>query len=173
MTPQMMRSIQAIHLRWQPVERAAFGLIYGAIIVLSLLLALGETHETPFKPAVVLFGSVLAVTLARAFAELLSRGIETGERILTRKSVTSAWSRSHSTLTVASVPTVLFLGAGLGWLTMDLAMLLSQALCVVILLALGARVGWVINHSWWLPIGGALFAGGVGCALATLKYALH
>lgn len=44
---------------------------------------------------------------------------------------------------------------------------------MIILVLLGARVGWVIGHSWWLPIGGAVFAGGVGTGLAVLKYAIH
>jgi hypothetical protein len=32
---------------WQPVEKAAFGLIYGAIMVLSLLMALGDAARGP------------------------------------------------------------------------------------------------------------------------------
>lgn len=173
MTHAKRQTAHATHFGWQPVERAAFGLIYGAILVLSLLLAFGESREAPFEPALVLFGSVLAVTLAKAFAELLSHGIETGERILTRKAFNKAWSRSHPTLTVANVPTALCVAAGLGWLSMDLATSLSQAFCVVVLILLGARVGWAIKQSWWLPIGGALFAGGIGSALAVLKYAMH
>lgn len=168
-----MQTIQGPHLRWQPVEKAAFGLIYGAILVLSLLMAFGDTPKAPFEPALVLFGSVLAVTLAKAFSELLSHGIETGERILTRKAFLTAWRHSHPTLTVANVPTVLFVAAGLGWLSMETATTLAQAFCVAILTELGARVGWVINHSWWPPIGGAVFAGGLGSALAALKYASH
>lgn len=168
-----MHNLHTPHIGWQPVERAAFGLIYGAIIVLSLLMALGETPEAPFEPAVVLFGSVLAVTLAKAFSELLSHGMETGERILTRKAFGTAWSHSHPTLLVANVPTLLFVFVGLGWLGLDLAMTLSQGFCVIILVLLGARVGWVIGHDWWLPIGGGLFAGAVGSALAVLKYAIH
>jgi hypothetical protein len=145
----------------------------GAIMVLSLPLALGEAPEAPFEPALVLFGSVLAVTLAKAFSELLSHAMETGERTLTRKAFHTAWQHSHPTLSVANVPTAFFIAAGLGWLSMDAAMTLSQGFCVMVLIVLGARVGWVINHSWWLPIGGALFAGSVGCALAVLKYAIH
>lgn len=168
-----MNTTHGVYFRWQPLERAAFGLIYGAIMVLSLLMALGDPPEAPFEPALVLFGSVLAVTLAKAFSELLSHGIETGEKILTRKAFQTAWSHSHPTLTVANVPTVLFIAAGLDWLAMGTATVLSQAFCISILVLLGARVGWVINHSWWLPIAGAVFAGGVGFALALLKYAIH
>ena len=102
MTHAKIHTARATHFSWPPVERAAFGLMYGAILVLSLLLALGETHEAPFKPALVLFGSVLAASLAKAFAEFLSHGIETGERILTRKALKRAWTHSHPTLTVAS-----------------------------------------------------------------------
>lgn len=168
-----MQTKQAPRFGWQPVERAAFGLIYGAIMVLSLLLALGDTPEAPLKPGLVLFGSMLAVTLTRAFAELLSNGMETGERILTRRAFSTVWSHSHPTLTVATVPTLLFLAAGLGWLTIDLATSLSQAFCLMILIVFGARVGWVVKHSWRLSVGGAFFAGGVGCALAVLKYAIR
>ena len=162
-----------VNFGWQPLEKAAFGLIYGAIMVLSLLMALGETSEAPFEPALVLFGSILAMTLAKAFSELLSHAIETGERLLTAKAFQAAWAHSHPTLMVANVPTVSFVAAGLGWLTMDAATALSQAFCVGILIVLGARVGWVINHSWWLPIGGVVFAGGLGSALAFMKYVVH
>ena len=168
-----MHTIHAPHLGWQPVEKAAFGLIYGAIMVLSILMALSDTPEYPFEPAIVLFGSVLAVVLAKAFSELLSHAIETGERILTRKAFATAWQHSHPTLLVANLPTALFFAAGLGWLSLETATTTSQVFCVIILVVLGARVGWVIRRSWWLPVGGALFAGAIGFALALLKYAIH
>lgn len=161
------------HLAWGPVHRASFGLIYGSILVLSLLMAMDEVRDGPFEAAIVLFGSVLAVTLAKVFAEVLSHGMETGERILTAKAFGTAWRHSHSTLTVANVPTAFFIAAGLGWLSVGTATMVAQAFCVFVLVVLGARVGWVINHSWWLPIGGALFAGSVGVALAAMKYAIH
>ena len=168
-----MHTTHGPRIGWQPVEKASFGLIYGAIMVLSLLLALGDTPKAPFEPALVLFGSVLAVTLAKAFSELLAHGMATGERILTATAFRAAWARSHPTLTVANLPTVLFIAVGLEWLALKTAVTLSQVFCVAILTVLGARVGWVIGHSWWLPIGGALFTGALGCALAALKYAIH
>lgn len=161
------------HLAWGPVHRASFGLIYGAILVLSLLMAMDEVRDGPFEAALVLFGSVLAVTLAKIFAEVLSHSMETGERILTRKAFGAAWQHSHSTLLVANVPTAFFVLAGLGWLGVETATGLAQLFCVLVLVVIGARVGWVINHSWWLPIAGALFAGSVGVGLAAMKYAIH
>lgn len=169
----MLRHGSHPHLAWGPVHRASFGLIYGAILVLSLLMAMDEVRDGPFEAALVLFGSVLAVTLAKIFAEVLSHAMETGERILTRKAFGTAWSHSHSTLLVANVPTTIFIAAGLGWLDLGTATALAQLFCILVLVVLGARVGWVIKHSWWLPIAGALFAGSVGFGLAALKYAIH
>ena len=161
------------HLAWGPVHRASFGLIYGAILVLSLLMAMHEVRDGPFEAALVLFGSVLAVTLAKIFAEVLAHAMETGERILTAKAFGTAWQHSHPTLLVANVPTAIFIVAGLGWLDVATATAIAQVFCVFVLVVLGARVGWVINHSWWLPIAGALFAGSVGVGLAAMKYAIH
>ena len=161
------------YFAWGPVHRASFGLIYGAILVLSLLMALDEVRDGPFDAALVLFGSVLAVTLAKIFAEILSHAMETGERVLTAKAFVAAWQHSHSTLLVANVPTAIFILAGFGWLSVQTATTGAQVFCVFVLVVLGARVGWVINHSWWLPVAGAVFAGGIGIALAFLKYAIH
>ena len=71
------------------------------------------------------------------------------------------------------MPTAIFVMAGFGWLDAATATAIAQVFCVFVLVVLGARVGWVINHSWWLPIGGALFAGSVGVGLAAMKYAIH
>lgn len=169
----MLRHKPHAHLAWEPVHRASFGLIYGSILALSLLMAMDEVRDGPFEAALVLFGSVLAVTLAKIFAEVLSHAMETGERILTRKAFGTAWRHSHSTLLVANVPTAIFIVAGSGWLSVATATRLSQVFCIAVLVVLGARVGWVINHSWWLPIGGALFAGSLGVGLAAMKYAIH
>lgn len=162
-----------LHPDWKPIDEAALGLIYGAILVLSLLMALEATADAPFRPAIVLFGSVLAITLAKAFAELLAHALQTRERILTRKAWAAAWGRSSATLTVANLPTLVILVAGLGWIDFSSAVVVSQGFCVAILVVLGARVGWAINPRSWLPVGGAAFAGGTGSALAALKYIIH
>lgn len=161
------------HPSWQLVHRTSFGLIYGSILVLSLLMALDPVNDGPAKSAIVLFGSVLAVTLAKIFAEIVSHSMDTQERIFSRKSFLTAWQHSYSTLIVVNVPTALFIAAGLGWIAVATATSLAQLFCVLVLTLLGARVGWVINHSLWLPIAGALFTGSVGIGLAAMKYAIH
>ncbi len=160
-------------LSWQPLERLAFGLVYGAIMVLSLLMAAGENTQAKVKTAGILFGSMLAITLARGFAELVARGIETGERMLTPRALWAAWQGSRPILAVAVLPTLLFLAAGLGWCSAGLATVLSQIYCVAILVLFGARVGWVVGRTARLSFAAGLFAGSVGSALAAMKYVLQ
>lgn len=169
----MVLHAQLPRLRWRTLEREAFGLIYGAIMVLSLLMAFAEEPATRFKPAIVLFGSVLAMSFARALAALISHAIDTGERMLRLEAVREAWRGSHPILFVAHLPTALFLASGLGLLSLQTAILSAQLFCILILVVFGARVGWVISHGPWLPVAGALFAGTLGSSLAALKYILH
>jgi len=130
------------HLAWGPVHRASFGLIYGSILVLSLLMAMDEVRDGPVEAALVLLGSVLAVTLTKIFAEILSHSMETGERILTRKAFGAAWSNSHSTLLVANGPTVMFVASGFGWLDVAWATAIAQLFCV--LEPHSGRLAWTV-----------------------------
>jgi hypothetical protein len=157
---------------WAPIDRSAFGLVYGAITVLSILMAMGDHPEAPYEAAAILFGSVLAVTLAKAFAELLAHALETGERV-TRRGWRAAWRHSTPTLAVVNLPTLFFIMAGLGWITVETAVQLAQVVCIVVLMVVGARVGWVIDKRPLPAFAGMLFAGGIGLALALLKYLIH
>ena len=167
------KMLQHPPLGWRPIESAAFGLINGAIIVLSLLMALGSQAEAPIRSAIVLFGSAAAMTLARILAELFSRSIATGEPILTLQSLGLAWQFSYPMLAVVKVPILLLLAAGSEWLPTGLAITLSQGYCIAILVILGARVGWVISHNPWHPLLGAASAGGIGVALAAMNHAIQ
>ncbi|MCG6556906.1 hypothetical protein MB818_01745 [Ruegeria sp. 1NDH52C] len=157
---------------WQRLDRAAFGIIYGAIMVLSILIAAGHHPQAPFETAAVLFGSVLAITLAKAFAELMANALDTGERI-TRLSWRKAWTHSAPTLAVANFPTLFFVLAGLGWFSADLASMLSQVTAVLLLAVLGGRAGWVIDRKASAAVLGSLFSGAIGLGLAVLKYLIH
>lgn len=157
---------------WRRIDKAAFGIIYGAVMVLSILLAQAGHPAPPLETAIVLFGSVLAITLAKAFAEFLGNALDTRER-MTRHTWRAAWHHSVSTLAVANVPTALFLAAWQGWLRPDLALVLAQVFCVGLLAVLGARAGWVLDRRIFSAILGALFAGGIGVLLSVMKYFIH
>jgi len=157
---------------WQRLDRAAFGIIYGAIMVLSILIAAGHHPQPPFETAAVLFGSVFAITLAKAFAELMAHALDTGER-MTRGAWRKAWRHSAPTLAVANLPTLFFILAGFGWISAELASMLSQVVAILLLAILGVRVGWVIDGKLLPAILGGLFSGSVGLGLAVLKHLIH
>ena len=157
---------------FQRLDNAAFGVIYGAIMVLSILMAAGDTPENPLETAMVLFGSVLAITLAKAFAEVMSHALAVREAI-TRQKWRAAWRHSYPTLAVANLPSLFFVAAAFGWISADLAVYLAQSLCVALLVLLGARVGRVIEGSVISTLLGGVVAGGLGVALAVMKLVIH
>lgn len=157
---------------WGRLDKAAFGIVYGAITVLSILMAAGAHPGAPFETAAVLFGSVLAITLAKTFAEFLAHALESGER-LTRSGWRAAWHHSTPTLATANLPTLLFVASGLGGMDAETALWVSQAICVVLLATIGARIGWVLDREIVKAVAGALFAGGVGVLLAVMKHVIH
>jgi len=53
------------------IEVTTFGIIYGSITGLALLIAMKHAEPRPPETAVIPFGSVLAVTLAKGFARYL------------------------------------------------------------------------------------------------------
>ena len=157
---------------WRRIHNATFGIVYGAITVLSILMATDHEVENPLQIAVVLFGSVLAITLAKAFAGFLANALETGER-LTRSDWREAWVHSAPTLAAANLPTVLFIASGIGVVSPQDALLTSQAVCVALLATIGARLGWVVGGRVSQSVAGAVFSGGIGLTLAVLKHLIH
>jgi hypothetical protein len=158
--------------RWQHWDAATYGLIYGCITVLSLLMAMGTHVEEPLRMAGALFGSVVAITLAKAFAEVMADSLDAGLQN-DRALLAAAWHHSRPTLSAANVPALLIGAAAFDVLPVDLAIHLSQAFCILLLLLLGGRVGWVVGGRLRSIVGGALFTGGIGFVLGAMKYLIH
>jgi hypothetical protein len=157
---------------WSRIDAAAFGLIYGAISALSLLMTFGAHPEHPFKMAVALFGSIVAITLAKAFAEVTAAELSrTGDAPAMRFS--DAWHHARPTLVAANVPTLLVVASGLGLVDMDAAIAAGQSFIVAMLLIVGGRVGWSARGTLRALALGAAVTGGIGFLLAAMKYVLH
>jgi hypothetical protein len=165
---------------WFRLDGAIFGLIYGSITVLSLLMAMGPTGQNPFVMAAVLFGSVLAITLAKAFALVMEdtlRGSAGGSPPAAsspgdRPTFAEAWHHSRPVLVAANMPALIIGGAGFGLLSLAQAILLAEVFTVGLLGVLGGRVGWVVGRRARTALLGALFTGGIGAALAGAKHIL-
>lgn len=157
---------------WARVDQAAFGMVYGSVTALSILMALPEGAIPPLETAVVLFGSVLAITFAKAFAEILARPLDTGEAV-TRQSIRAAWRHARDTLTAANLPALFFLGAWLGLWSPPAALYSAQIFATLLLVLVGARVGWRVGGCLPEAFAGGAAAGAVGVILAMLKYVIH
>ncbi|MCB1332704.1 MAG: hypothetical protein KDK26_03420 [Roseivivax sp.] len=157
---------------WQRIDGAAFGLIYGAVTVLALLMAMGAHPSGPLEMAVVLFGSVLAITLAKAFAEVMSGAIDSGTKIK-GTAIAGAWHHARPTLVAANVPAAALLAAHAGWWSVDTAIAAAQVYCVALLMLIGLRTGWVVDQRPLPAVLAMILAGAVGVALAGMKYILH
>lgn len=157
---------------WSSLDAAAFGIIYGSVTSLALLMAMSAHPDGPLASAAALFGSVLAIALAKAFADVMSTAIDTGEKI-TRKTIAASWHHARVMLVAANLPTLFFVAASFGLWPFAMAVTMSQAYCTVLLMLVGARVGWRIDGTVRSAFLGAVFAGGVGLALALMKYVLH
>jgi len=157
---------------WQRLDSAAFGIIYGSVTVLALLMAMGSHPGSALTSAAALFGSILGIALAKAFAEVMSDAIEARARI-SRQAFARSWAHAQTTLIAANLPTLFFIAAAAGLGTTGSAIALSQVYCIGLLMLVGGRVGWRLDTSWLSAVLGALFAGGVGLALALLKHVIH
>jgi hypothetical protein len=162
----------ARHGRWQALDDAAFGLVYGSITVLSLLLAFDAHPESPLRVAVILLGSVTAILLSKAFAGVMAEAIQ-GRRKPGREDFRQAWLHGQAALVAANLPALLFGLSALGVLGAGLAMALAEGFCILMLMLVGARVGWVAEHRVASAVAGAAFVGGLGIALGLLKLMLH
>jgi hypothetical protein len=157
---------------WSRVDASSFGMIYGSVTVLGLLMAMEAHPERPLVSAVVLFGTVMAISIAKAFADVMSGAIETGQPI-SRGALRLSWHHARDSLVAANLPTLFFLGSALEFWSPSSAVKLSQLYCTLLLMLVGVRVGWRVDGGLPSAFMGALFAGGVGVALALLKFAIH
>lgn len=154
------------------IDDAAFGVVYGSITVMALLMAMHSPIEDPGRQALILFGSVFAVALAKAYAEICERMLKSGNAA-TWDDVRAVWLHSQTVLLAANGPTVVFTLAALGLITSDTALVLAQVLAIALLGWFGGRIGWRIRATLFSVIIGAALAGGIGTLVTLLKFILH
>jgi hypothetical protein len=157
---------------WHRLDAAAFGLLYGTIASLSVLMTMEAHPDHPLRMALALFGSVLAITLAKAFAEVMAGGLNSMHEA-GPVSFVAAWRHARPTLVAANGPTLLLAAAGIGLLPSELAITLAQVFGIAVLAILGGRVGWVARGTLRAVVLAGLFTGAIGLALSVMKYLLH
>ncbi|MEJ6404061.1 hypothetical protein [Yoonia sp. 2307UL14-13] len=159
--------------RWiEQIEHNAFGAIYGAITVLALLMAMGHSATDPITTAAILFGSVLAITRAKAFAQI-SADAAHHRAAFGWAEVRAGWRHAQPTLIAANIPTLLIALAATGAYSAETAIDLSQVFAILLLAVYGFSIGWVIYRRVLPGLLHGAFTGAIGLALALLKFVLH
>lgn len=154
------------------IDEAAFGVVYGSITVMALLIGLHAPIEDPGRQALLLFGSVFVVAVAKAYAEICERMLQSGNAA-TWADVSAVWSHSRTVLLAGNGPTLAFVLAALGLFSADTALVAAQILAIGLLSWFGGRIGLRVRGTILAMFLGAAVTGGLGLIVTTLKVVLH
>ncbi|MEO1406531.1 MAG: hypothetical protein AAFV54_08575 [Pseudomonadota bacterium] len=154
------------------IDDAAFGAIYGSISVMGILAATPSAGVNPLVMAGTLLTSILAVTLAKAYADLAATILEAG-RPASVDMITAAWAHARTTLIAINLPTAAFLLSGMGLYEVGTAVVLAQIFAVGLLIYYGARIGLRLTGRLLATCLGGAFTGAIGLTLALLKNLIH
>lgn len=154
------------------IEHNAFGVIYGSVTVLALLMAAPHTEDEPLSTAFMLFGSVLAITLAKAFAQVSADAVHQRQPFGWEE-IRSAWSHSAPTLLAANIPTLLIAGSATGLYTFTTSIWLAEIAAIGLLAVYGYSIGWVIYGRRIPGLLHAAFTSSIGIALSLMKFVIH
>lgn len=139
---------------------------------MALLMAMRPPVEDPGRQALILFGSVFAVALAKAYAEICERMLASGQAAA-GADTREVWQHSQTVLPATDGPTLAFALAALGLIGADFALNLAQALTILLLGWFGGRIGWRVAGTATGAIIGAGLTGGAGLMVTAVKFLTH
>ena len=154
------------------IDEAAFGVVHGSITVMAFLMAMHRPIEDPGKQALLLFGTVAAVAVAKAYAEICERALKSGKPA-DWADIHAAWTHSQTVLLAANGPAVAFAMAWAEAFDAATAFAIAQILVLGVLIYFGARIGWRVGRTVPSVLVGAGITGGLGLAISLMKYAIH
>ena len=154
------------------IDEAAFGVVYGSITVMALLMGMHTPIENPGHQALLLFGSVFVVAVAKAYAEICERMLQSGNAA-GWSDIRAVWGHSRTVLLAANGPTLAFLLSAIGLYDPDTALTMAQIVAIALLGWFGGRIGWRVRGSIVSMFLGAVLTGGLGLAITLLKFVIH
>jgi hypothetical protein len=146
--------------------------IYGAIVVLALLLTMQGHPPAPFTAALTVGGSVVAVLAAEVYAELLGMEMD-ARRPTTREERVDKLHELGTITAAAEVPVVVLLLSGFGLFGIDVAITLAMWLTVAIIVGAGYLARRWSGQSVPAALRSAAALGAIGIALAVFKQLPH
>ena len=109
------------HLASRDVARV----IYGAIVGLALILALGRHPPSAGATAGLVAGTAIAVGLAELYSEVISKEAST-RRPVTRADIWALLDEAAAVVLGAGFPTIFFIAAAIGLIELDTAFTLAK-----------------------------------------------
>jgi hypothetical protein len=146
--------------------------VYGAILVLALLLALQQHPTGPFHAALLVAGTILAVLAAEAYADLLGLEIDRGGPP-TREQRRDKIRELAVVTGAAEGPVLVLVLAGFGVIGEARAFRLAVGITIALLFLAGFLARWLAGRSLWASLQSSLVAGGLGVGLAVFKHFVH
>lgn len=146
--------------------------LYGAIIVLAVLITAESHAPGPLETAVVLAVTVLVVLGMESYADVISREI-TLRRPLTGAERTGAIRELLVMTGSAEWPLMFFVLAAAGLISEDLAFTLAKTTTLALLFGYGLLARRLAGRSWAEAVRTGLTVTGVGLVLALGKGYVH
>lgn len=154
------------------VDEAAFGVVYGSIMVTALLMGLHAPIEDSGRQALLLFGSVFVMAVAKAYAGICERMLQSGHAA-TWADASAVWSHSRAVLLAGNGPTLAFLLAALGLFSANIGLIVAQILVIGLLGWFGGRIGWRVGGTILAMFFGAALTRRLGLLITSLETSLH
>ena len=146
--------------------------VYGAIVVLALLLAMKEHPPGPWAAAGLITVSVLAVLAAELYAELLGLEIDLG-RAATRAEQRAKLHELGPITLSAEAPVAVLVLSGLGVIDEDRAFDLAVIVTIALITVDGFLARRLAGRTTAESLRSAVFLGSIGVALAVVKQISH
>ncbi len=147
-------------------------ILYGCIVVLTVLAALGEDPAHPLQDILMVWISVIGVASAEAWSEITIHQAALGHAAYWRE-ISSAVRHSLWVLPAALVPTVTFLMAATRQLHMNAAYQLATAALAVFIFVAAARARWFAGAGLLQSAATGLVASAMGYGIAQLRALVH
>jgi hypothetical protein len=169
--PRLLRPHLVSHRGRSDGHLAARG-VYGAVVVLALLLAMQGHPPGPWVSAITVAGSVLTVLAAELYAELLGLELDQG-RASTREERRAKLHELGPITLSAEAPVLVLILAGIGLLELDRAFDIAIGLTIALITVDGFLARRLGGRTVLESLRSAALLGSLGLALALLKQLAH
>ncbi len=146
--------------------------IYGMVTCLAVILIMESHLSNYWDASLTLFGSVLVVTLAKAYSDTIAEVI-TQKRKLELSELRIVWYHAAPILISANIPTLIILLSGLGLYSVSTALYVSKIFIYILLFLYGIKMGQLMHESRIRIIFSGLMTCGIGLLISFIKMFFH